>query len=284
MNESRPLSARRWRVPVPVPVLVSWSSGKDSAWALHVLRQQPDVWDVRGVFTTVTPRFDRVSVHGTPRWTLKQQAERLGLPLHEVAIPYPCSNDAYEHAMNAFLQRVRELPETLTARCLAYGDLFLEDVRRYREDRLAGTGFTPVFPIWGTATRDLADTMLEAGLRAVVTAVDPSLAPESLAGRFFDRALLAELPPAVDPLGENGEFHTCALEGPMFSSAVAARPGRVVRRPVARSAETDPDAPSPARFCVYADLEREQAAPLPPATTRPYGTSGRSWQKSTVLP
>lgn len=239
---------------------------------------------MRGVFTTVTRRFDRVSVHGTPRWVLKQQARRLGLPLHEVAIPCPCSNDAYEHAMRGFLDRVRELPDASAARRLAYGDLFLEDVRRYREDQLAGTGFTPVFPIWGTPTRDLAGTMLEAGMRAVVTAVDPALAPASLAGRVFDRALLAELPPEVDPLGENGEFHTCALDGPMFSSAVAARPGRVVRRPVAGSAEADGDAP--ARFCVYADLERkrESESPLPPASTRRYGTPSRSWQKSTLVP
>lgn len=236
----------------PNPILVSWSSGKDSAWALHVLRQQPDTWDVRGIFTTVTPAFDRVSVHGTPRWVLAQQARRLGLPLYEIEIPYPCSNDAYEAAMRAFLERVRRLPEARTASHLAFGDLFLEDVRAYREDRLAGTGFTPVFPIWGADTTRLARTMIASKLRAVVNAVDPDLAPAEIAGRWFDDELLANLPPEVDPLGENGEFHTCVLDGPMFSAPVPARPGRVVRRPVAANAGADDVADG--RECVYADL------------------------------
>lgn len=137
----------------PVPVLVSWSSGKDSAWALHALRQQSDSWNVRGVFTTVTARFGRVSVHSTPRWLLAQQARHLNLPLYEVLIPYPCPNDAYEAAMSNFLARVRALPAHRTARHLAFGDLFLEDMRRYRERLLADarpgkrSDFTPVFPL-----------------------------------------------------------------------------------------------------------------------------------------
>ncbi|MDE2980362.1 MAG: ATP-binding protein [Gemmatimonadota bacterium] len=236
----------------PTPIFVSWSSGKDSAWALHVLRQQPETWDVRGIFTTVTTAFDRVSVHGTPRWALEQQARRLRLPIYEIEIPYPCSNDAYDTAMHGFLARARGLPEVRTASHLAFGDLFLEDVRAYREDRLAKTGFTPVFPIWGSDTTRLAHTMIDSGLRAVVNAVDPELAPAEIAGRWFDRKLLADLPPQVDPLGENGEFHTCVLDGPMFSSSVPARPGTVVRRPVA----ADPDGGPDGRECVYADLVR----------------------------
>ncbi len=221
----------------PTPVLVSWSSGKDSAWALHGLRQQPETWDVRGVFTTVTPAFDRVSVHGTPRWVLAEQARRLGLPLYEIEIPYPCTNDLYEAATRGFLQRVGRLPEARTAQHLAFGDLFLEDIRAYREDLLAGTGFTAVFPVWGSDTARLARTMIASGLRAVVNAVNPLLAPAEIAGRWFDRELLAALPAEVDPLAERGEFHTCVLDGPMFSAAVPARVGEIVRRPVA----SDPD-------------------------------------------
>lgn len=235
----------------PKPVLVSWSSGKDSAWALRELREQPDLWDVRGIFTTVTPAFDRVSVHGTPRWVLAGQARRLGLPLYEVEIPYPCPNGAYEEATQGFLDRVRSLPPPLTASHLAFGDLFLEDVRAHRETLLSGTGFTPVFPIWGSDTARLARTMIASGLRAVVNAVDPQLAPAELAGRWFDHDLLAELPPGVDPLGEGGEFHTCVLDGPMFSSPVPARPGEVVRRPVATGGSDDG---AGRRECVYADL------------------------------
>ena len=236
----------------PTPILVSWSSGKDSAWALHVLRAQPEAWDVRGIFTTVTPAFDRVSVHGTPRWVLARQARCLALPLYEIEIPYPCTNEMYEAAMRGFLERVRRLPEARTASHFAFGDLFLEDVRAYREDRLAGTGFTPVFPVWGADTRQLARTMVASGLRAVVNAVSPELAPAGIAGRWFDRELLADLPPEVDPLGEHGEFHTCVLDGPMFSSPVPARPGRIVRRPVAADADGD----AHGRECVYADLVR----------------------------
>lgn len=234
----------------PTPIFVSWSSGKDSAWALHALRQQPESWTVRGIFTTVTPAFGRVSVHGTPRRVLEQQAGRLGLPLYEIEIPYPCSNDAYEAAMRGFLERVRRLPEARTARHLAFGDLFLEDVRAYREDRLTGTGFTPVFPVWGSGTTRLAHTMIASGLRAVVNAVNPDLAPANIAGRWFNLELLADLPREVDPLGENGEFHTCVLDGPMFSSPVPVRLGRIVRRPVA----ADPDDGADGRECVYADL------------------------------
>ena len=219
----------------PRPVLVSWSSGKDSAWALHTLRQQPDEYDVRGIFTTVTPHFDRVSIQATPRRVLHLQAERLGLPLYEIPIPYPCPNEAYEAAMRRFQDRVRALPGHLAADTLAFGDLFLEDIRRYREANLEGSGFDAVFPVWGWPTEQLAQTMLDGGLRAIVTALSPtSSLDRSFAGRWFDQSFLDDLPAGTDPLGENGEFHTCVIDGPMFSRPIAARPGEIVGRPVSR--------------------------------------------------
>ncbi len=222
--------------PAPAPVLVSWSSGKDSAWALHVLRQQPERYDVRGVFTTVTPHFDRVAIQATPRRVLALQAQRLGLPLYEIPLPYPCSNEAYEAAMREFLDHVRGLPTRLSAATLAFGDLFLEDIRDYRLSRLAGTGFDAIFPIWGAPTADLAQTMLRSGLRAIVTAVSPqSELDRSFAGRWFDQAFLDDLPAGADPLGENGEFHTCVVDGPMLSHPLSASPGQVVGRPVSRN-------------------------------------------------
>ena len=218
------------------PVLVSWSSGKDSAWALHVLRQQPERYDVRGIFTTVTPHFDRVAIQATPVPVLRVQAERLGLPLYEIPIPYPCSNEEYEAAMAAFLAMVRGLPPDLSADTFAFGDLFLEDIRAYRETKLAGTGFEAIFPVWGMPTATLAQTMLESGLKAIVTAVSPSSnLDRSFAGRWFDQSFLSDLPEGTDPLGENGEFHTCVVAGPMFCRPIAAQPGETVGRPVSRN-------------------------------------------------
>ena len=223
----------------PTPVLVSWSSGKDSAWALHTLRQQPERYDVRGIFTTVTKTFDRVSIHSTPAWVLKQQAEKLGAPLYEIPIPYPCSNAIYEEAMRKFLAEVGTLPEHLTASYFAFGDLFLEDIRAYREDKLKGTGFTPIFPVWGEDTTQLAKKMIASGLRAIITALNSTKVPADFAGRWFDAELLADLPDGVDPLGENGEFHTCVVDGPMFSSPVAAKSGEVVQRDIVSKKDDD---------------------------------------------
>ena len=191
----------------PTPILVSWSSGKDSAWTLHTLRQEPETWDVRGIFTTVTPAFDRVSVHGTPRWTLALQARHLGLPLYEIEIPYPCTNDDYEAATRAFLDRASAMPAELAASHLAYGDLFLEDVRAYREDLLTGTGFTPVFPIWGSDTAHLAATMIDSGVCAVVNAVNPAMAPRShvKSTRTARSALLAVGAGLISPSRNCGE-------------------------------------------------------------------------------
>ena len=220
----------------PRPVLVSWSSGKDSAWALHVLRQQPDRYHVRGIFTTVTPHFDRVSIQATPRRVLHVQAQRLGLPLYEIPIPYPCPNEAYEAAMLRFLDQIRDLPAHLTADTFAFGDLFLEDIREYREGNLKDTGFDAIFPVWGIPTEELAQTMLDSGLRAIVTAVSPtSKLDRSFAGRWFDRLFLDDLPVGTDPLGENGEFHTCVVDGPMFARPIPANAGEIVGRPVSRN-------------------------------------------------
>ena len=187
---------------------------------------------------------------------LKEQALRLGVPLYEIPIPYPCSNGQYEAAMERFLDRMRGLPKHLAASSLAFGDLFLEDIRRYREDRLSGTGFVPLFPVWGQDTADLAEEMIESGMKAIVTAVNPSALPAAFAGRWFDRTLLSELPSAVDPLGENGEFHTCVVDGPMFSSPIAARPGAVVRREIAIQGDQDESATAadPHPTYIYADI------------------------------
>ena len=243
--------------PAPTPVLVSWTSGKDSAWALHTLRQQPERYNVRGIFTTVTKTFDRVSIHSTPAWVLKQQAEKLGVPLYEIPIPYPCSNAIYEAAMRKSLAEVEALPEHLTAAHFAFGDLFLEDIRAYREDKLKGTGFTPIFPVWEEDTTLLAEKMIASGMRAIVTALNPTKVPADFAGRWFDAELLADLPDGVDPLGENGEFHTCVVDGPMFSSPVAAKPGRVVQRDIVSKKDDDDKihtSSNTAPTYVYADV------------------------------
>ncbi len=241
----------------PTPVLVSWSSGKDSAWTFYTLCKRPELYSVRGVFTTVTKTFDRVSIHSTPSWVLKQQAEKLGVPLYEIPIPYPCSNAQYEAAMVAFVTRARELPEDSRATHFAFGDLFLEDIRRYREDKLRGTGFTPIFPVWGEDTTALAQEMINSGMRAIVTALNPTRVPEELAGRWFDSDFLADLPEGVDPLGENGEFHTCVVDGPMFSAPIKAIPGRIVKRHIASTSSDSDDeihAGNSSPTYVYADV------------------------------
>jgi uncharacterized protein (TIGR00290 family) len=206
-------------------ILLAWSSGKDSAWTLHVLRQAGEV-QVAGLLTSVNATHARVAMHAVRRELLHAQARAAGLPLHEVAIPWPCSNADYERAMGAAVERA--LADGIEA--VAFGDLFLADIRAYRERMLAGTGLAPLFPLWGRPTRALAEEMQAAGLRAQLTAVDPAQVPASLAGRAFDRALLDDLPPGADPCGENGEFHTFVSAGPMFSAPLDVRAGEVVRR------------------------------------------------------
>jgi uncharacterized protein (TIGR00290 family) len=205
-------------------VLVAWSSGKDSAFALHVLRAQGV--SVAGLLTTINEAFERVAMHAVRLGLLRAQADAVGLPLMEVRIPWPCPNEAYEAAMAAAMTSARE--RGITA--VAFGDLFLEDVRRYREQRLAGTGLRPLFPLWGRPTRELAGEMIALGQKAVLTCVDPRALPREFAGRAFDAALLRELPAAVDPCGENGEFHSFAWDGPAFRHPVPVRAGEVVER------------------------------------------------------
>jgi uncharacterized protein (TIGR00290 family) len=208
-----------------VKALLAWSSGKDSAWTLHVLRQRGEV-EVVGLLTTVNETHDRVAMHAVRRQLLLAQGAAAGLPVIVVPIPSPCPNDVYEAAMARALARARA--EGIEG--VAFGDLFLEDVRRYREERMAGTGLVPLFPLWGMPTRALAEEMIAGGLKAHLTCVDPKAVPASLAGRAFDHALLAELPPGVDPCGEKGEFHSFTWDGPMFEHPVPVRVGEVVTR------------------------------------------------------
>ena len=206
-------------------VLLSWSSGKDSAWALHVLRNDPQV-EVVGLLSTVNTACGRVAMHSTRLELLRAQAQAAGLPLHIVPLPWPCSNEVYEAAMRKAVEDALEHGVTH----IAFGDLFLEDVRAYRVKQLEGSGLEPLFPIWHEPTGPLARRMIDAGLQAVITCIDPKKLPRSFAGRRFDHALLDELPQGVDPCGENGEFHTCVLAGPMFREPLHAAVGETVER------------------------------------------------------
>jgi uncharacterized protein (TIGR00290 family) len=206
-------------------VLLSWSSGKDSAWTLHILRQRSDV-DLVGLLTTLNRNFDRVAMHGTRRSVLEAQAEAAGLPLWDIPLPWPCSNEDYERSMRAACDRaVRERVDAI-----AFGDLFLQDVRAYREAQLQPTGLKPLFPLWRAPTTELAREMIAGGLRAKLTCVDTKQLPYVFVGRDYDTLLLDELPPTVDPCGERGEFHTCVYAGPMFQTAIALNAGEVVMR------------------------------------------------------
>lgn len=204
---------------------LSWSSGKDSAWALHVVRQS-GAFDVVALLTTVNRTHSRVAMHAVREALLDQQAAAAGLPLVKIPIPSPCPNDVYERAMAEAMSAAR----SQGVRHVVFGDLFLEDIRAYREKNLSSCNMSPAFPLWKIETRRLAREMLDGGLEAYLTCVDPQkLAPE-FAGRKFDAALLRDLPGTVDPCGENGEFHTFACSGPMFRRPIAVLPGVVVQR------------------------------------------------------
>lgn len=206
-------------------LLLSWSSGKDSAWTLHRLRMQ-DTFDIVGLVTTVNEAFDRVAMHGVRAQLLATQAAAAGLPLWRVDLPWPCPNSEYETRMHALIEQARAAGVTH----MAFGDLFLDDVRTYRERQLAGTGIAPLFPLWGSDTAQLARDMLAGGLRATLTCVDPKQLPPTFAGRAFDEALLADLPPGVDPCGERGEFHSFCHAGPMFRAPIPVVAGEAVER------------------------------------------------------
>jgi uncharacterized protein (TIGR00290 family) len=207
-------------------VLLSWSSGKDSAWTLYQLQRDPNV-EVVGLLTTFNSQFNRSAIHGVRQQLLRMQAEAASLPLIEIPLPWPCTNEQYETIMGQALDDARA---QLQMDAVAFGDLYLEDIRRYRETQMAGTGLELVFPLWQIPTDQLAQQMISGGLKAVITCLDPRVMPEQLAGYQFSRQLLEELPETVDPCGENGEFHTFAWDGPMFKNPVSVVGGEVVKR------------------------------------------------------
>jgi uncharacterized protein (TIGR00290 family) len=204
---------------------LSWSSGKDSAWALHLLRQAPDV-TVTGLFTTVNARHQRVAMHAVRLALLRAQAESVGLPIRVINIPDQCSNMRYEEEMEKFIVEAKAQGVTH----IAFGDLFLEDVRAYREAQLLTTGIKPLFPLWQVPTGPLSRTMISYGLRAVIPCIDPRQLSPSYVGREFNDSFLSDLPETVDPCGERGEFHSFVIDGPMFHHAIEVSPGKIVKR------------------------------------------------------
>lgn len=206
-------------------MILSWSSGKDSAWALHLLRQNQEL-EVVALLTTFNRSADRVAMHAVRRALVEMQAKEAGLPLWAIDLPWPCSNDVYEELMSGAIRRA--LAQQVSA--IAFGDLFLEDIREYRERQLSGIGIEPLFPLWGLPTTVLAPDMVRAGVKSRVTCVDPKKLDRSFAGREFDAEFLRALPPEVDPCGENGEFHTFVYDAPVFRRPLAIRNGEVVER------------------------------------------------------
>jgi len=206
-------------------IALSWSSGKDSAWTLHLLRQRADI-EVAALITTFNCNADRVAMHAVRRGLVEAQADRVGLPLWPVELPWPCSNADYEQLMGAVCRRA--VDTGLTG--IAFGDLFLQDIRDYRERQLQGAGLTPLFPLWQIPTAELARDMIRGGVQAKLTCVDPRKLDRSFAGSGFDREFLNSIPPEVDPCGENGEFHTFVHNAPVFSRPIEVRSGEVVER------------------------------------------------------
>ena len=206
-------------------ILVSWSSGKDSAWLLHVLRRDR-IGRPAALLTSMNAEAGRVAMHGVREEILRAQAAAAGLPLFLIQLPSPCSNEVYEERMAAAVRQAVDQGFTH----VAFGDLFLRDVRQYREERLAGTGLTPIFPLWELPTEALAREMIDAGVDARLTCIDQRLLPKSFAGRSFDAALLDDLPPGIDPCGERGEFHSCVIDGPMFEQPIPVQAGEIVER------------------------------------------------------
>jgi len=208
-----------------VRVALSWSSGKDSAWSLHLLRQDPTV-EIVALVTTLNEQFDRVAMHAVRRELLELQAESLGVPLWTVPLPWPCSNEEYERRMRDLCTRAIDKG----VEAMAFGDLFLADIRAYREKQLAGTGLEPLFPVWQIPTGQLAAEMVASGLKAKITCIDPKVLPVEFAGRDFDLQFLADLPSGIDPCGENGEFHSFVYDGPGFRHPIEVSVGEIVER------------------------------------------------------
>lgn len=206
-------------------ILLSWSSGKDSAWALHILRRNPDM-EVMGLFCTINREFERVAMHAVRAELVRRQAQNAGLPVQFIPIPHPCSDREYGAIMKNFVGQVKKLG----IECFAFGDIFLEDIRRYRETNLAASGIAPLFPLWGMPTAKLSQEMVGGGLRAITTCVDPKHLSAEFAGQEYNESFLQRLPADVDPCGENGEFHTFAYAGPMFQKPVKAAAGETVAR------------------------------------------------------
>ena len=205
--------------------LLSWSSGKDSAWSLHLLRSMPE-YEVVGLLTTFNKSADRVAMHGVRRSLVRTQAAAANLPLWEIELPWPCSNQQYESALKSACERAVHKG----IECVAFGDLFLTEIRAYREKQLSGAGLEPVFPVWGIPTVGLAREMIAAGLRAKLTCIDSKQIDPRFAGREFDSQLLSELPASADPCGENGEFHSFVYAGPMFHKPIPVESGTIVQR------------------------------------------------------
>ncbi|MEM2982779.1 MAG: ATP-binding protein [Candidatus Bathyarchaeia archaeon] len=208
-----------------VKTLVSWSSGKDSAWALHLARQNPSM-EIEGIFTVVNERFNRISMHGVRIELLSIQADAIGLPLKIIKIPDPCSDLQYESIMKKFIEDER----SDGVECLVFGDISLLDVRNYRENQLKGTGIFPIFPLWGRPGRRLVKEMLSEGLKAIITCIDSRKLSHPYAGTLLTTDIIDELPEMVDPCGENGEYHTFVVDGPMFSRPIDVRVGEIVER------------------------------------------------------
>ncbi len=205
--------------------LMSWSSGKDSAWALYKLQQDPEI-DLRGLFCTVNKEFNRVAMHAVRVELLKHQSTSIGLPLEIIEIPYPCTDEIYGEIMGQFVERAKKD----NIEYFAFGDLYLEDVRNYREDKLKGSGIKPIFPLWGTPTDTLSREMINSGLRALTTCVDPKQISEEFIGKEYNESFLKDLPEGVDPCGEKGEFHSFVFDGPMFKEPIEISLGNVVNR------------------------------------------------------
>lgn len=205
--------------------LISWSSGKDSAWTLHVLRKDSSI-DVVGLFCTVNKAFDRIAVHGVRIDLLKQQAQSTNLPLHIVYIPYPCNNEEYLNVMKSFITEAKKEG----VECFAFGDLFLQNVRRYREKLLKGTGIAPLFPIWGISTKILSKQIVSSGLRAMITCINTKQIAAEFSGREYNQSFLDDIPENIDPCGENGEFHSFAFDGPMFQNPIEIILGEAIYR------------------------------------------------------